>query len=121
MQESERDRKLLWDMLEACRGIDERMRDVSLQQYLANRDLQLIIERLFITLGEAANGVSLPFRQSQPALAWREIIDQRNLFTHGYDVIDDRQAYWTCAKDVPLLRQQLEHLLPEATNALDQR
>lgn len=105
--------KFLWDMQQVCAELDERMRRISLEQYLEQRDLRLIVERLLIMLGDAARGVSAQFQLAHPEIPWRSIIGQRNLLTHSYDVVENEQLYWTCCDDIPLLLQQLRLLVPD--------
>ena len=49
-----RERKLLSDIHSAARRILVRTADKTLEDYVANEDLRLVVERLFTILGEAA-------------------------------------------------------------------
>jgi len=113
MRPDERDAGFLWDMLEAARLVCEYVHGVGISEYLADRKLQLAIERLVEIIGEAAWGVSVDFKSAHAEIPWRGIIAQRNVVTHDYgEIVQERM--WNLAMDrIPELIGQLEGLLPE--------
>ena len=74
MQPDLRDASYIWDMLDNARTADEIIKGMDLQQYLADRKVQLAVERLVEIIGEAARRISEEFRQAHPEIAWRGII-----------------------------------------------
>ena len=70
----DRDIAYIWDMLDNARTADEIIKGMDLQQYLADRKVQLAVERLVEIIGEAARRISEEFRQAHPEIAWRGII-----------------------------------------------
>ena len=103
----------LWDMLVRLRELDAITRGRSLDDLLGNRLLQLSVERLIETIGEAARNVSSTTRGNLPYIPWRGIIAQRHVLAHDYGAIDHLKLWRIVTEHAPTLRQQLEELLPE--------
>jgi uncharacterized protein with HEPN domain len=101
----------LWDIVLYSREICTRLKGISLDEYKADRDLRLIIERLLIIIGEAAARVSTTFRDEHPEIPWRQIIGQRHVLAHGYDVVEDSLVYETCTVGLPELLRLMEPLV----------
>src|ERR1051325_10561904 len=81
---------LLEQVREAAAFVLEQTREVSFSQYCGDRIKRAVVERYFITIGEALNRLA----QSDPATASRidnvpRIIAFRNRIVHGYDQIDN--------------------------------
>lgn len=55
-----------------------------------------------IAVGEACIRLGDEFHQAHPDIPWRDVIDQRNVIAHGYDIIQ-----W------PRIFIVIEHHLPE--------
>jgi uncharacterized protein with HEPN domain len=98
-------------MLQAATEASDFFRNVSLEQFLSDRGLQLIIERELEIVGEAARRVSEAFRTANPQIPWRAI-SQRNVLAHEYGDIDPELVWKVMALDVPRLVSALEALLP---------
>ena len=91
MPPENRDAAYLWDMLDAARTIQGFTTNISLANYLADRKLQLAVERLLEIIGEAARLLSDELKSQHPEIPWRLIIAQRNVLAHDYgEIIQDR-------------------------------
>ena len=112
MRPEERDHGYLWDMLDAARLIQEYTDGSPLDAYLADRKLQLAIERLVEIIGEAARRVSDDFKQTQPDVPWRGIVSQRHVLAHKYGEIEQERIWRVATEHVPALIAQLEPLVP---------
>jgi uncharacterized protein with HEPN domain len=93
MPPEEADRAYLWDMLSYARGIVRETADKTWEEYQADENLRLAVERRVEIIGEAANHVSDAFRAAHPDIPWRSIIAQRNVLAHAYDEIEDRRIW----------------------------
>ena len=69
--------------------------------------LQLSIERLIISIGEACSKISPEFQAAHPEIPWRDIVSMRNLLIHAYQRIDLIQVWKAASKDLPDLVQNL--------------
>lgn len=65
------------------------------------------------TTGEAANGVSSELRDEHPEVPWREIVDMRNLFAHGYRFVDPSIVLQVVIRDLPKLEVQIRDVVGE--------
>jgi uncharacterized protein with HEPN domain len=101
-------------MLQAASEASDFFRNANLEDFLANRGLQLIVERELEIVGEAARRISDTFRVAHPEIPWRAIISQRNVLAHEYGDIDPEIVWKVMAEDVPRLISALEPLLPSA-------
>ncbi len=67
----------------------------------------------FIVLGEVAMRLGSSFQDSHPEVPWRQVIAQRNILAHGYDIIDAGILARTIEHDVPKLISTVKRLLDE--------
>lgn len=104
--------KRLHDALSAGREIQQFVVTTSREQFLSDRSLELIFERLFEITGEAlskAEGGDSTLRERISEVG--EIIGMRNRIAYGYDEVDN-ELIWSAATDkVPELVATLERLL----------
>jgi uncharacterized protein with HEPN domain len=63
-------------------------------------------------MGEAANRVSLSFREAHPEIPWKRIVAQRNVLAHEYGEIEHALVWRVATIRTPELIQQLERLVP---------
>ena len=109
-----RTRQSLHDVIAACIEIESRTDEVSVRSYRSDRDLQLMIERILMTVGEALSRAE----KHDPLLVAalpnaRNIIEMRNRIVHC-DLALNREIFWTAAvRHAPILRSQTEEVLGE--------
>jgi uncharacterized protein with HEPN domain len=103
--------KLLEDIRDAAVFISEVTRDKTLQDYRHDRLLRQAVERNFEIIGEAIRRLN----QIDPGMTAqisnsRQIVDFRNILSHGYDLIDHRIVWSTIEEQVPALLNEIESL-----------
>ena len=69
--------------------------------------LALSLVRLLEVAGEACNRVSSSFRENNPQVPWKKMIDMRNRLIHGYIDIDYDIVWDTVSRDLPILISSL--------------
>jgi len=111
------DPAFLWDMLDAGRTIVNMTASVTFEQYLADRKLQLAVERAIEIIGEAARRVSESFKAAHPEIPWPPIIAQRHILAHEYGEIQQDRIWRVAKTHVPALITQLEPLVPGPPDA----
>jgi uncharacterized protein with HEPN domain len=104
--------KLLEDIRDAAAFIRETTHGRTLEDYRRDRLLRQAMERNFEIIGEAVNRLA----QHDPGTAariskHRQIVDFRNVLTHGYDLLDHRLVWSTIEEQVPVLLTEVELLL----------
>ena len=86
---------------------------------LANEALQLMVERLLVTVGEA---IDVAIRQAGGSLtvdASRRVIGLHNRIVHGYDDIKQEIIWDTAVNDMPVLLAHLDELLEGSGKPVD--
>lgn len=72
------------DMLDAAERLQSKLAGVSLQQLESDRDLQDIVIRNVILLGEAAANIPEAVREKNAGVDWRNVKGMRNRVVHHY-------------------------------------
>ncbi len=101
----------LADMLSFVVELRHLVRGKALAEFLTDRVLCLAVERLFISLGEAARRVDSGVSVSMPAIPWTQIIGLRNILAHSYEQVDNEVLFKSIFSDLPALQASLEALL----------
>lgn len=109
--------KLLEDVRDAAEFILDRVADMKLEAYVADRTIRQAIERNFEIIGEAF----LRLRRSDPQTAdragdMRQIIAFRNVLVHGYDSIEHEIVWDVIHLKLPPLLEQVRRLLAQDSN-----
>lgn len=66
--------------------------------------------RLLEIIGEAANGISIEFKDDHPEISWKDIIRMRNRLIHGYFDVNLDVVWQTVVDDIPILINLLTKL-----------
>ena len=107
-------RVALGHVLESAREIQAVTSGKTLTEYEGDRYLRAIVERFFITIGEALSRIARHepdlFGQISEA---RSIVAFRNVLVHGYDVIDAEQVWAAVTDDLERLSGSIRVLLDE--------
>ena len=101
--------KLLDDMLHAARRIQRHTLTLSEEAYLGDEDVQLIVERLFSILGEAASRLQRHHGKVAELIpAIPEAIKFRNFVIHVYGVINHKKVWEIIRGDIPPIIAAIE-------------
>jgi uncharacterized protein with HEPN domain len=106
--------KRLHDALSAGREIQEYAASTTREQFLEDRTLQLIFERLFEIVGEAtfkAEAADPSLRDKLPDVG--DIIGMRNRIAHGYSEVSYPVLWDTAVDKVPGMCANIERLLED--------
>lgn len=91
-------------ILQFTHNIDE-------EDFRKNELIQSAVIRQFEVIGEAASRVSQNMQDSYAEVEWRIIKDFRNLLIHEYFRIDASEVWYSVKFDIPVLKEQIEHIL----------
>ncbi len=104
--------KSLHDAVEASDELLSRFGDTSFERYLADRDLQLITERIIIAIGECiAQAVRAEPSLLDTSPEALDVIGTRNRVAHGYDDIRAEVIWDIAVNNIPNLRRNQAELL----------
>lgn len=112
MRPLDRRRKHLHDLDRVVAEIEEFTAGRTLPDLLADRSLQLILEREFEILGEALNRLLRDEPEIESSITQaRRIVGLRNLLAHGYDVVDHNIIWSVVQLHIPQLKIEIGRLL----------
>jgi len=109
-----RDAGYLLDMLLHARGVAQSVAGRTLEDYVADENLRLAVERRIEIIGEAARRVSRQFQDRHPEIPWGKIIAQRNVLVHDYGEIEDEIIWAVATASIPELIRLIEPITPSA-------
>ena len=112
MSIDERDKALLYDMLDAAQYLQSIWATRSLSDLLGDRTLQWATDRGFNIIGEAARRISNVTKAAYPAIDWRRIVALRNIVVHDYDEVDYARHWAVIQTDLPKLIVELKKASP---------
>ncbi len=98
-------------MLDAAREATSFVRESTRGDLNTNRQLVLALIKNIEIVGEAANRITEPTRQSLPELPWEQIIGMRNRLVHGYFDINLDIVWKTAREELPELIDLLESVI----------
>ena len=101
-------------ILDAISNIEDFIKDVTLEEFLINKEKIAAVERMIEIIGEATNHLSEEIihnpRSSTP---WQKIISNRNILAHEYFKIDNKIIYQIATKEIIPLKQEIENILKD--------
>lgn len=107
-------RTILLDAIASGDRIESWTRAITREAFFADRRTQAAVEREFEIIGEALTRLRRVF----PTIAaqvpeLREVIDFRNLLSHGYDAVDLRVVWSLARHELSALLTTLRRILAE--------
>lgn len=81
--------------------------------FLQDETIKRAFVRSLEIIGEAAKKLPAPIRESAPEINWKDAAGMRDRLIHGYNHVDYALVWETVVNDVPLLHQQIAHLLQQ--------
>ena len=106
----ERDKALLYDMLDGAPHLESMWKSRSLSDLLGDRTLQWATDRGFNIIGEPARRVSDATKAAHPAIDWRRIVGLRNIVVHDYDEVDYGRHWLVIRNHLPQLIAELRKI-----------
>jgi len=105
--------KFLYDILDSINTIETYIADVkSLAEYKKDAKTIDAVERRLAIIGEALWKAD-KIENLNSITNKSKIIGLRHILVHDYDLIDD-EAIWTiCKKYLPILKQEVDSILPK--------
>lgn len=111
----ERDRDLLKDILDHGQESLEYLQGSTYPEFLKDRRLRLITERLMEIIGEAAGHLSDNAKKQVP-YDWKAVRGLRNILTHQYGSVDPATLYSAATKNLPQLLETIRLALDGDTD-----
>lgn len=113
MREQSRDIERLRHIVDSIAHIEDFLRGKSLEQMKNDVMCYHAVVYNIMIIGEAANMLTMGFRDSHQEIPWRQIIDMRNVLVHGYCNTSPLFVWETYTNDLPVLKHQIENYIVE--------
>jgi uncharacterized protein with HEPN domain len=103
----------LWDIREAARDITGFIRGDKFHEFENNKMLRSAVERQLHIIGEAVVHISPQYRNQHPEVAWKALVELRNILAHEYGETLLNRIWLASTVTVPELLAVLPKLLPD--------
>jgi uncharacterized protein with HEPN domain len=108
----QRDRATLLDISRAAQLIEDFVGDMQEEAFSADLKTQSAVLHQLMIIGEAVKRLSPEFRDRHASIPWSLMAGMRDKLIHGYDIVDLDEVWQTAKKDIPVLLETIEPLLP---------
>ena len=107
-----REQGLLINIIKHCNKINEKIKNLTREQFDSDEDVVQIICFNILQIGELAKNFSPDFLSKYNKVPWQQIKGMRDKVAHGYGSIDLDRVWFTALDDInPLLDYCNEILL----------
>ena len=113
MREHKRDEERLEHILDAIKVIENGLATYSKEELLDTPLFYYGLVKQVEIIGEAANLLTIEFRESHSEVDWRPIVNMRNVLVHDYIHISKDILWVTLTQDIPELKKHIERYYDE--------
>ncbi|KKN12427.1 hypothetical protein LCGC14_1016510 [marine sediment metagenome] len=108
---NKRDLVYIKHIRDAIELIFEYTKDLDKESFNVKKMTQDATIREIEIIGEATKNVSKDFRDKYPDVHWKKITGMRDKLIHGYFNVDVEKVWNVIAKDIPILKKQIEDII----------
>ncbi|MBI3442562.1 MAG: DUF86 domain-containing protein [Candidatus Sungbacteria bacterium] len=91
--------------------IEEYVRDISKEKFLASPQIQDAVMRRLAIIGEATKNLPSDLREKYAQIPWNNIAGMRDMLIHEYFGVDMELVWNTIQKDLPVFKAHVENIL----------
>lgn len=113
MREHKRDKERLAHILDAVKVIENGLATYTKDELLDTPLFYYGLVKQVEIIGEAANLLTIEFRESHNEVNWRPIVNMRNVLVHDYIHISKDILWVTLTQDIPELKKHIERYFAE--------
>ncbi len=99
------------DISDAINKIEDFMRDMTPDQFIADTKTAYAVIRALEIIGEAAKKIPEEIKTQFPKIPWRLMAGMRDKLSHEYFGVDLRVVWRTVKEDLPRLKANLKPLI----------
>jgi uncharacterized protein with HEPN domain len=99
------------DISDAINKIEDFMRDMTSDQFIADIKTAYAVIRALEIIGEAAKKIPEEIKTQFPKIPWRQMAGMRDKLSHEYFGVDLRVVWRTVKEDLPRLKANLKPLI----------
>ena len=105
------DREFLYDILEACRRIEEYSKGMNYEDFRLDYEKQDAVIRNIEIIGEAVKNISEGLKNQHRDIQWRKIAGMRDKLIHSYFGIDLEIMWIVIRREIPTLKEKISEIL----------
>ena len=113
MREHNRDKGRLEDIKQFAQNVETIIDGITFDDFVKDIRVYYSVMKNIEVIGEAANMLTMEFRESHPLTPWRQITGMRNFLIHGYHQVEKDIVWKVIEEDLPTLRPQIIEYLKE--------
>lgn len=98
-------------ILEAIEKIEEYIKDVSKDRFLASNEKQDAVIRELEIIGEAVKNLPKEFREKYNSIEWKNFAGIRDKLIHSYFSVNIERVWNVVKQDLPKLKNEIEKIL----------
>lgn len=106
------DKVYIKDILDMVIEIENSVRGLGYEEFVANRTVYRAVERNFEIIGEAVKRLSREFTAKHPEVPWPDIAGFRDVLIREYSAVNVATVWDTLQEDIPKLKAVLKRALP---------
>ena len=110
---SVKEQGLLINIIKHCNKINEKMLNLTREQFDKDEDVVQIICFNILQIGELAKNFSPEFLKQYNGVPWQQIKGMRDKVAHGYGTIDMDRVWFTALDDINPLLDYCQQILDE--------
>jgi uncharacterized protein with HEPN domain len=108
---NDHEKSYLWDIMDACNDILDFTKNTSFHDFENDKMKRFAVERQLLVIGEAANHLSVEFRNEYSSIPWKLMIGLRNIIAHEYGEILVERIYRIAIDSIKPLKENIEGML----------
>ena len=106
-------RDYLQDIIEAASAAIEFIRELSFEEFEADKKTTFAVARSLQIIGEAAKKIPDPVRNNYPEIPWKGMAGMRDKVTHEYFGVNLKVVWETIHQDLPLLLDLMPRIIDD--------
>ena len=99
------------NIISHCERIEEKILDISKQDFEKSKDTQEIVCFNIFQIGELAKNLSIDFIHQHNIVPWNQIKGMRNKIGHGYGTIEMDRVWKTAIDDIKPLKEYCQQII----------
>ena len=101
------------DIIEKIKKIKSKIKNINVEEFKKNSDLQEIIEYNLLIIGEAVSKIPIEIliKYNEEQFYWRQIKDMRNFLIHQYWGVSLEMVYQVAVNDILELESYINEMI----------
>ena len=108
--------QFLLDILGSIDDIEDFIKGIEFNEFSGDKKTIYAVMKSLEIIGEAAKNISDTLKNEYSEVPWKFMAGIRDKVVHGYFVVDLPIIWSTIKKDVPSLKEPIEHILEDIKN-----